>query len=575
MTMTPNKATFWSAKKILEKCGFTIDNKTSDYLFKSAQEHFSPQKLPELPLVEATVLGCMLLKTEVADSTLPLLSIDFFANSAHRAIFLAMKALSEKSEPILAANLQLPNAAIADPVQDVLNSASLPLSSTWAVYVSALSLYVNPKDCWIIQSLVDKLVEVASRRFAITQAKKLVECLYAGDTPPDEAVLATAKGISDYIGGYKSGVITVYEQLMRNLDSVQQNGGFSAPTFSKALNAITDGGWAIGVNIVLAPPGGGKTTFMVVDALAAAKNLEPCLIISLEEGADDIANKVLSMLSEYTIRQVSRGDIANKDLCGGSGSDRQTEYSFNSAIASMAGVPLYIIGLNKATPEKIEAIVAKAKTEYGIKRVYFDYMQLIESENPKLIIAERIEKGVVGIRDISKKYGVPFIVAAQFNRAVGNRKPSIPELHEIANSSGIEKTATQVVALYSPAFDGYMNLSELNPNEDRGTTGVVIPVVLKNRTGSRPKAPFELSVGWYVDANTNDIVFVSANNANKKGANGEYIQWCIPTLLYVMKYNIMTDFDERIFEKYKIALGVNDKVKSDIDQYTQFNQIAF
>ncbi len=107
---------------------------------------------------------------------------------------------------------------------------------------------------------------------------------------------------------------------------------------------------------------------------------------------------------------------------------------------------------------KVEELLAGirwhlAHTRKPVSVIFIDYAQLIYSENWTQRREEEIKKVVHQIKDFSEGAGIPFVMAAQFNRKV--QSPASVDTANIGEGGDFERIADTIIGLY--------NLKELRP----------------------------------------------------------------------------------------------------------------
>lgn len=105
---------------------------------------------------------------------------------------------------------------------------------------------------------------------------------------------------------------------------------------------------------------------------------------------------------------------------------------------------------------KVEELLRAIKwymTTHNVAMVCIDYAQLIYSEDYTRQRTEEIKKVVNDIKDFANKEGIPFVMAAQFNREVDS--PISVDTKNIGEGGDFERIADTCIGLY--------NLKELRP----------------------------------------------------------------------------------------------------------------
>ena len=208
--------------------------------------------------------------------------------------------------------------------------------------------------------------------------------------------------------------------------------------------------------IVAARTSVGKTAFMC--NLAANVNQE-CLIMSGEQGKDQIAQRIMAKMGNISAHRLRMGRL-NSDEQG----------RLVDAATKLAQSKIYIVDKPRMTIEDIERTTRAAHWQYGIKAVFIDYLQLIKNsayQEKRLQISDISARG----KALAKELNIPVIMLAQLNRNADGKTPRLADLKE---SGSIEEDADVVILLY----------------KDEEKEGELIIDVQKNRNG--PTSKFEV-----------------------------------------------------------------------------------
>ncbi|MCD8295544.1 MAG: toprim domain-containing protein [Clostridia bacterium] len=111
--------------------------------------------------------------------------------------------------------------------------------------------------------------------------------------------------------------------------------------------------------------------------------------------------------------------------------------------------------------ERILDAVKTAMTKYNVSIVCIDYAQLLYSVETSRLRTEEIKKIVNDIKDFANKAGIPFVLAAQFNRDV--HTPLDVDTNNIGEGGDFERIADTCVGIFS--------LKELKRPSNFSTTG--------------------------------------------------------------------------------------------------------
>lgn len=256
---------------------------------------------------------------------------------------------------------------------------------------------------------------------------------------------------------------TARDAVKRTMDELTAiNAGTApkpVPTGLHDLDKII-GGFHRGDLIVIgARPSMGKTSLTLGMARAAAKAGYPTGLISGEQPVDQVSARLLSLGSNVPATNFRTGieDSAWSRV--------------GSAITGVASLPLWIYDRSSPTLVECIRVARRWKHLHGIAALYVDYLQRLGGDGETKF--ERVAANVKGLKDLARDLDIPVIVPAQVSRQVEQRKPPIPRMGDLSDSSEIEKEADQVLMLYRDEVY----------NAESQKKGIARIIIEKNRHG--------------------------------------------------------------------------------------------
>lgn len=209
------------------------------------------------------------------------------------------------------------------------------------------------------------------------------------------------------------------------------------------------GGWhPTDLIIQAARPGMGKTTGMLESALAAASELIPVLVLSLEMSDLQITAKLVQKHSGVSRQSMEFGDIDE---------DSPEMAKIDSALEYLHDIPLFIEDGIHDFDQIIDTIRMYVK-RYGVQLVLIDYLQLI-SYSGRGPLKRNLQIGQMTrkLKQISsaKDCNVATILLSQLSRAVEQRGGlKIPMLSDLRDSGEIEQDADLIYFWWRPDYYG-------------------------------------------------------------------------------------------------------------------------
>ena len=219
----------------------------------------------------------------------------------------------------------------------------------------------------------------------------------------------------------------------------------------KELNAITGGWKPTDLIIIAARPGMGKTGYMLSEVNYALHHDEPVGIFSLEMSKLQLGVRLLLMNSMISNQAMRTGKISNYEMIE---AGRYLEHLKTRG--------LYVDDTPGISIDQLEQRATMMAEEFGIKRLYVDYLQLMSGpqKGNRETEVSAISRGLKGV---AKKLDIPVIALSQLSRAVETRGGSKrPQLSDLRESGSIEQDSDVVGFLYRPLYYGVKEDEEGN-----------------------------------------------------------------------------------------------------------------
>jgi len=184
--------------------------------------------------------------------------------------------------------------------------------------------------------------------------------------------------------------------------------------------------------VIAGRPGIGKTALAcgILVRHALATPAVPCLFLSLEQTAREIAERILAIHTGKTLYAV------------------QTETLAVSAVERLATSGLYVSDAGAPGLGTIVGQIRAARASYGIRLVVLDHIGKVSGGRKE---TRNLEVGEVarGLKAIAKDLRIPILAVCQLNRAVENRSVPRPQLSDLRESGEIEQEADAVCFLWT------------------------------------------------------------------------------------------------------------------------------
>lgn len=257
------------------------------------------------------------------------------------------------------------------------------------------------------------------------------------------------------------GATTLVEEHLELIEArYNADGGIlGIPTGLHDLDHTT-GGFRGGQLIVAAGrPAMGKTALACQLALNTAAHGHNTLLVSIEMGRNELADRLLANLAKVDSTHLRDGQLSPNDW------ERLTP-----ALSSLSALPLTI----DDHPNHNALTIAAAARRHHADIVIIDYLQLVvphrRAENRQLEVTETTR----ALKRTARELDIPVIALAQLNRSVETRSDKHPQLSDLRESGSVEQEADIVIGLYR---DDYYKA-------DSPDKGVLELGLLKHRAGA-------------------------------------------------------------------------------------------
>lgn len=212
-------------------------------------------------------------------------------------------------------------------------------------------------------------------------------------------------------------------------------------------------------NLVVAPPGVGKTALLLNLAVNAAKQGYPTLTISLEVPEFDLNARLASIVSGVSAHSIREGLLSDGEL---------------AHVRHVAAKEAGLIGLvNTIAPAKmqvdaLQGIINRWIGTHGIKAVFADYAQKFDA--PGKSEYERVTYISEVMTQVAKITGIPIIAASSTRRRASDDKGPA-SMHDIRSSGQMEFSAHTIAILSRDKDNKNIMRLDLEKNRDGGLWG--------------------------------------------------------------------------------------------------------
>jgi replicative DNA helicase len=227
----------------------------------------------------------------------------------------------------------------------------------------------------------------------------------------------------------------VMKETEIQLDRLRHGDSQAVPTGFKSLDQTTRGGIQPGdVWVVASLTGRGKSSWALGAARYQAEQGIPVAVVSREMSDYENSARMLSAVSQVPAWKIDAG--MRPDI---------HEWLMQWT-PILAGLPMW---LNSRTGNifEIRTQIKELVKRHGVRSLFVDYLQLmnVTMETKNSTRAQEVATVSRVLKEIAMENQIGVFALAQFNRMGAHNE--LPELHHLAESSGIEKDASLVLVL--------------------------------------------------------------------------------------------------------------------------------
>jgi replicative DNA helicase len=243
----------------------------------------------------------------------------------------------------------------------------------------------------------------------------------------EERAVSGPKPIRDLIKDAFASIEKLYDQ----------RGALSGlPTGFRDFDRLTSGLHEGEMIVIAARPSMGKTALAmnIAEHVAIDHNI-PVGVFSLEMSNQELVKRMLCSRAHVNLRAVVSGFLGDRDFT-----------PLTTAAAQLMKAPIYIDDTAGLTIHQVRARARRMKTQYDIKLIVIDYLQLMRSPSRRADQSRQVEISDIsaGVKAMAKELQVPVIVLSQLNRQPDTRTDGRPKLSDLRESGAIEQDADVV-----------------------------------------------------------------------------------------------------------------------------------
>lgn len=418
------------------------------------------REYPHDLVAERSLLGSMLISSDVCQTVLSLASKDDFYLDSHRILFEAMQNIYADNSPVDVTTLT--SYLIDKKLLDKTGGVEYLLELSESVPTTSHS-----------EHYLKRLNEKALLRRLIKESTEIIKKAY-GDV----------ENINDFIGEVEKDFLNVTRDRnageFQNVKSVIQKVTDRLVMLQKAdgkisgvktgyydLDKLTSGFQKGDLIILAARPSVGKTAFALNVAYNVSyKSDEAVAIFSLEMPAEQLIQRIICSAGSLKAESLRSGSIL-----------KESSERYYAAADKVSKCNLYIDDTPGIRVGEIAAKCRRLKREQGLKMIVIDYLQLISGPaNSRESRQQEVSDISRQLKMISRELEVPVLALSQLSRSVEKRDNKRPVLSDLRESGAIEQDADIVSFIHREDYQ--------DPKKEAETQGATDIIIAKHRNGA-------------------------------------------------------------------------------------------
>lgn len=395
----------------------------------------SEHRLPPQNLeAEMSVLGGVLLENQALHRALETLRPDDFYREAHRKVFAALIALSERNEP---ADLVTLTTVLKErgALEEVGGSSYLTTLVSYVPTAANIAYYCKlVKEAAIARELIRVATDIAERGYEGGGVEEILDWA-------EQSIfqIATMKARQAF---YSTSEIVKHaiQAIEKLYDRKEQITG--VPTGFKDLDDLTSGLQPSDLIIIAGRPSMGKTAFclnLVEHATMHASQPVPAAVFSLEMSKEQLVQRLLCSVARIDASRVRTGKLANSEFP-----------LLVTAAGRISDAGIYIDDTPAISILELRAKSRRLKAEKNVGMIVVDYLQLMQGTSTESRQQE-ISEISRSLKALAKELNIPVIALSQLNRSLESRTDKRPQLADLRESGAIEQDADVILFLYREA----------------------------------------------------------------------------------------------------------------------------
>lgn len=407
----------------------------------------SHQLAPASPEAEKGMLCACLLQERCMEDAFRRVAVDRFHVPGYRALWGVMTALHQRGalfpSPSEAADvILLTQTAGEQGMLEAIGGAGVVMEVFTLLPTAAY--YEQHRDVVLDKALRRDMLSAAAKLMALgrEEGRPVLECLADGQASV-EGIGASAGLAENALRGIKDDIIAAAAEFEEAHNSRGRPRGL--PTGIPGLDRMMGGLRGGLVYVIAGRPAMGKSSLAqgIAMHIADPQGLNaPVAYFTPELTRAQFAMRLLASEAEVDLQRARDGFFRKEDF-----------EQIAAKAAKWVNASLYLDSTGGISDTYARAQVRMAVRKWGVKVVFFDYINLMKSEGRQAQASKTIELAQVmtGLKEAAKEHNIPVVVLAQVGRSAEERRFCVPEEADLKESGGIEERAQGVIIAYRPS----------------------------------------------------------------------------------------------------------------------------
>jgi len=377
---------------------------------------------------EQSVLGGLMLKGEAWDSVAALLQMEDFYRRDHRLIYKAISVLHERGDAVDAVTVGelLERNGVQEQIGGAAYLTQLAMNTPGVANITAYAEIV--RDRAQLRNVIKIADQIASGAYAGNDAQELI-----GTATKDLLALQVSDQRHDVT--MREAVKTAYQEI----ESASKLPDGELPGVATGLIKFDEylgGMHAQDLLVIGARPSMGKTAFMTQIGVNAASKGAAVGIITAEQGAAQIATRMIAQTGRVSLHDMRTGKLAENQWP-----------RITTGMNEIVDLPIRLWDRPAPDITEVFAQAREWKRTTGLKLLLVDYLQLLTAKGQQ---TRAYEVGAVarGLKQIGRELDCAVVALAQLKRTVDDKGPKYtPVLSDLRDSGEVEQEADQIAFL--------------------------------------------------------------------------------------------------------------------------------